>query len=203
VTVSRWVSVFRFAGSTSEQRYSTKIERRNKQFNLAMAVSRIHTFGGTVSSSKVTAKILRQLMPIFCMCRMPVSTKNTSTVQYVQSYNPKRKFCVHPSVSSSIYFHSHARTQRQRCSTKTKTTSSNKMSSHRALAPLLRRSVVTARASQRALRGGGTPPMPVFARVPAPTEPVSLLCFVAGEEWNGRKSGMGGNISAVWCVFKI
>eukprot|EP00529_Nitzschia_sp_RCC80_P035136 CAMPEP_0113481658 /NCGR_PEP_ID=MMETSP0014_2-20120614/22521_1 /TAXON_ID=2857 /ORGANISM="Nitzschia sp." /LENGTH=122 /DNA_ID=CAMNT_0000375159 /DNA_START=78 /DNA_END=446 /DNA_ORIENTATION=- /assembly_acc=CAM_ASM_000159 len=44
--------------------------------------------------------------------------------------------------------------------------------SHRALAPLLRRSVATARSSQRALRGGGTPPMPVFARVPAPSEPL-------------------------------
>ena len=51
--------------------------------------------------------------------------------------------------------------------------------SHRALAPLLRRSVATARSSQRALRGGGTPPMPVFARIPAPSEPVSVQSNVS------------------------
>ena len=43
----------------------------------------------------------------------------------------------------------------------------------RALTPLLRRSVVHART--KALRGGGSPPMPAFARIPAPSEPVSYI----------------------------
>mmetsp|Transcript_13890 Transcript_13890/g.40625 ORF Transcript_13890/g.40625 Transcript_13890/m.40625 type:complete len:124 (-) Transcript_13890:192-563(-) len=41
---------------------------------------------------------------------------------------------------------------------------------NRALAPLVRRSVVATRASQSSLRGGATPPVPPFARAPAPTE---------------------------------
>ena len=49
----------------------------------------------------------------------------------------------------------------------------------RSLAPILRRSVATARTSSKALRGG-TPPMPAFARIPAPSEPVrkSLVVVV-------------------------
>eukprot|EP00934_Nitzschia_sp_Nitz4_P006412 Nitzschia sp. Nitz4//scaffold19_size178191//111577//112033//NITZ4_001989-RA/size178191-augustus-gene-0.65-mRNA-1//1//CDS//3329540717//6402//frame0 len=41
----------------------------------------------------------------------------------------------------------------------------------RALAPLLRRSVVAARTQSKALRGG-SPPLPAFARIPAPSEPL-------------------------------
>ena len=44
----------------------------------------------------------------------------------------------------------------------------------RALAPLVRRSIVNARIQSRAIRGG-SPPMPAFARIPAPTEPVSVV----------------------------
>jgi hypothetical protein len=47
------------------------------------------------------------------------------------------------------------------------------MASSRALIPLLRRSVTTARTSSKALRGGASPPMPAYARIPAPSEPVS------------------------------
>ena len=55
----------------------------------------------------------------------------------------------------------------------------------KALAPLLRRSVTTARTSSKAMRGGMSPPMPAIARIPAPTENVSstilfyfvLYCF--------------------------
>lgn len=42
----------------------------------------------------------------------------------------------------------------------------------RALAPLVRRSIVGARLQSRAMRGG-SPPMPAFVRIPAPSEPVS------------------------------
>mmetsp|Transcript_7074 Transcript_7074/g.10133 ORF Transcript_7074/g.10133 Transcript_7074/m.10133 type:complete len:124 (+) Transcript_7074:91-462(+) len=42
----------------------------------------------------------------------------------------------------------------------------------RALAPLVRRSVVATRASQNALKGG-TPPLAPFARIPAPTQKLS------------------------------
>mmetsp|Transcript_29580 Transcript_29580/g.49090 ORF Transcript_29580/g.49090 Transcript_29580/m.49090 type:complete len:123 (+) Transcript_29580:28-396(+) len=42
----------------------------------------------------------------------------------------------------------------------------------RALTPLLRRSVVTARTTTKALRGGASPPLPAFARIPAPAEPL-------------------------------
>ncbi len=42
----------------------------------------------------------------------------------------------------------------------------------RAFVPLLRRSIVATRTQTNALRGG-TPPMPAFVRIPAPTEPVS------------------------------
>jgi len=38
------------------------------------------------------------------------------------------------------------------------------------LAPILRRSVVATRASSNALRGGRSPPLPPFARIPAPTQ---------------------------------
>eukprot|EP00594_Rhizosolenia_setigera_P013955 CAMPEP_0178960410 /NCGR_PEP_ID=MMETSP0789-20121207/12950_1 /TAXON_ID=3005 /ORGANISM="Rhizosolenia setigera, Strain CCMP 1694" /LENGTH=132 /DNA_ID=CAMNT_0020643759 /DNA_START=66 /DNA_END=464 /DNA_ORIENTATION=+ len=40
----------------------------------------------------------------------------------------------------------------------------------KALAPLLRRSVVSTRATSSAVRGGSTPPLPPFARNLAPTE---------------------------------
>jgi len=43
-----------------------------------------------------------------------------------------------------------------------------------ALAPLLRRSVVASRHASALQRGGGTPPMPPFARIPPPTEPVRI-----------------------------
>mmetsp|Transcript_8440 Transcript_8440/g.9396 ORF Transcript_8440/g.9396 Transcript_8440/m.9396 type:complete len:124 (+) Transcript_8440:94-465(+) len=46
------------------------------------------------------------------------------------------------------------------------------MASSRSLIPLLRRSVTTARTSSKALRGGATPPMPAYARIPAPSEPL-------------------------------
>jgi hypothetical protein len=45
----------------------------------------------------------------------------------------------------------------------------------RALTPLLRRSVVHART--KALRGGASPPLPAFARIPAPSEPVSFIIY--------------------------
>lgn len=45
--------------------------------------------------------------------------------------------------------------------------------SNRALISLLRRSVTTTRT--KTLRGGATPPMPPYARIPAPSEPVSLF----------------------------
>jgi hypothetical protein len=46
----------------------------------------------------------------------------------------------------------------------------------RALIPLLRRSIVSTRASSKALKGGGgSPPMPAFARIPAPSEAVRLM----------------------------
>lgn len=44
----------------------------------------------------------------------------------------------------------------------------------RALAPILRRSTVTARTQSRAL-GSAPPPLPAFVRIPAPSEPVSVL----------------------------
>jgi hypothetical protein len=47
----------------------------------------------------------------------------------------------------------------------------------RALAPILRRSVATSRASSKALKGGA-PNMPAFARIPAPSEPVSLILLL-------------------------
>lgn len=42
----------------------------------------------------------------------------------------------------------------------------------RALAPIVRRSVAASRVSSKALRGG-SPPMPAYVRIPAPSEPVS------------------------------
>ena len=45
--------------------------------------------------------------------------------------------------------------------------------SNRALISLLRRSVTTTRT--KTLRGGATPPMPPYARIPAPSEPVSFF----------------------------
>eukprot|EP00980_Cylindrotheca_fusiformis_P005656 scaffold1184_cov132-Cylindrotheca_fusiformis.AAC.77 len=42
----------------------------------------------------------------------------------------------------------------------------------RTLAPILRRSVASSRVSSKALRGG-SPPLPAYARIPAPSEPVS------------------------------
>jgi hypothetical protein len=51
------------------------------------------------------------------------------------------------------------------------------MASSRALIPLLRRSVTTARTSSKALRGGASPPMPAYARIPAPSEPVSTVQY--------------------------
>mmetsp|Transcript_109931 Transcript_109931/g.154154 ORF Transcript_109931/g.154154 Transcript_109931/m.154154 type:complete len:122 (-) Transcript_109931:139-504(-) len=41
----------------------------------------------------------------------------------------------------------------------------------RALNPLLRRSIVAARMQSKALRGG-SPPLPAFVRIPAPSEPL-------------------------------
>jgi hypothetical protein len=50
----------------------------------------------------------------------------------------------------------------------------------RSLVPILRRSVAISRASSKALRGG-SPPMPAYARIPAPSEPVSATCCGCGE----------------------
>ncbi|KAL3941628.1 MAG: hypothetical protein SGBAC_004042 [Bacillariaceae sp.] len=41
----------------------------------------------------------------------------------------------------------------------------------RALAPIVRRSVAASRVSSKALRGG-SPPMPAYVRIPAPSEPL-------------------------------
>jgi len=55
-------------------------------------------------------------------------------------------------------------------------------SAGRALAPLLRRSVVASRSTTSALRGGGggaTPPLPPFARNLTPGEKVCFSIFIS------------------------
>lgn len=46
-------------------------------------------------------------------------------------------------------------------------------SSVRAIAPMVRRSMVASRATQNSLRGGASPPLPPFQRLPVPSQKVS------------------------------
>ena len=77
--------------------------------------------------------------------------------------------------SSTQHTHAHRAIGALPCSKKQPTTTKNtETMASRALTPFLRRSVVSARTATNALRGGGrTPPLPAFARIPAPKEPVS------------------------------